>query len=256
MKRRPRLAALAVFGITLAAAGQAAAGGEGASDFASRPVTLIVALAAFSLVPFVLMTATSYVKISIVLNVLRNALGAQQVPPMAVTSAIAVILSLYVMYPTIEECRKKAAPLLGSEGEEDLLSKQSAARLIETAEAVEGPVKDFLRRNASASSVKLFLSLARSRAGTGDAGVKPPGEGSLSVLLPAFLITELEEAFFIGFLIFLPFLIIELVISNILLSLGMHMLSPTTISLPFKLLLFVSVSGWEILSRGLVMGYG
>jgi type III secretion protein R len=248
--------ALAVFGIVLAAAGQAAAGGEGASDFASRPVTLIIALAAFSLIPFFLMTATSYVKISIVLNILRNALGAQQVPPMAVTSAIAVILSLYVMAPTIDECRREAAPLLKSEGGEDLMSKQSAARLIETAQAMEGPVKGFLRRNASASSVKLFLSLARSRGGAKDAGWKPPSEGSLSVLLPAFLITELEEAFFIGFLIFLPFLIIELVISNILLSLGMHMLSPTTISLPFKLLLFVSVSGWEILSRGLVMGYG
>jgi type III secretion protein R len=247
-------AGLALLAVLLAA-GEAAAQGESAGEAATRPVTLIVALAAFSLVPFVLMTATSYVKISVVLNVLRNALGAQQVPPASVTSAVAVILTLYVMYPTIEECRAKAAPLLESESGEELLSKESAAKLLETARAVKEPMTAFLGRNASASSVHLFMSLARAKMG-GSATTAPPSEKDLRILLPSFLITELEEAFFIGFLIFLPFLIIELVISNILLSLGMHMLSPTTISLPFKLLLFVSVSGWEILSRGLIMGYG
>lgn len=247
---------VSLFGFFLLRAGKAVAGVEDqVADFATKPVTLILALAAFSLIPFVLMTATSYVKISIVLNILRNALGAQQVPPASVISAIAIILTLYVMFPTIELCRQKAEPLLNESGQGDLLSRQNAARLIETAEAVKGPIKDFLRKNSSVSSIKMFLSLARSKM-TGDIkGKKPALENDLRVLLPSFLITELQEAFFIGFLMFLPFLIIELVISNILLSLGMHMLSPTTISLPFKLLLFVSVSGWEILSKGLIMGY-
>ena len=233
----------------------AEAAGDGVADFSTKPVTLILALALFSLVPFILMTSTSYVKVSIVLGVLRNALGAQQVPPASVTSAIAIIITLYVMSPTIEQCRQKAQPILDMQSDEDLLSKRSAASLMETAEAVKEPIKEFLRGNASSSSVKLFMTLAQRKTPDGAKKGEKPSPGDFKILLPAFLITELQEAFFIGFLIFLPFLIIELVISNTLLSLGMHMVSPTTISLPFKLLLFVSVSGWEILSKGLIMGY-
>jgi len=259
----PLLGALAAGAVPSLAAAQAAASSPAGAGLAMKPVPLILVLAALSLLPFAVMTATSYVKISVVLSILRSAIGAQQVPSTTVVSAIAVVLTIFVMEPTVEECRAAAGPLLTEGTGGDLLGGESAARLVGALGAVKEPVKGFLRRNASPRAVKLFAGLAAGRRGGAAAGVKgasppspPPGEGDLRVLLPAFLVTELEEAFFIGFLLFLPFLVIELVVSNILLSLGMHMLSPTTVSLPFKLLLFVSVSGWEILSRGLVMGYG
>ncbi len=239
----------------LPATGSAAMGDEGISDLATRPVPLIIALASLSLLPFVIMSATSYVKISVVLNILRHALGAQQVPPASVVSAVAVVLTIYVMMPTIDKCRQVAGPLLEARSNENLFSRQNAAKIIDTLNAVKEPIREFLRHNSSTAAVSLFHRLAHGRI-SGDGKTKQPAAANdLIVLFPSFLITELQEAFFIGFLIFLPFLVIELVVSNILLSLGMHMLNPTIISLPFKLLLFVSVSGWEILSQGLVIGY-
>jgi type III secretion protein R len=225
-----------------------------ASGFASRPVVLLLALALFTLIPFALMMMTSYVKLVVVFHILRNALGTQQVPPNAVIAGLALILTVYVMAPTIEECRARAGPLLELESEEDLLSRQSADLVIRTVDAVKEPLRGFIERNAARDNVKLFLELARSRAGS-DAAREKLSSKDFMVLVPAFVVTELTEAFLIGFVLFLPFLVIELTVSNVLLSLGMHMLSPTQISLPFKLLLFVAVNGWQLLSHGLVMGY-
>jgi type III secretion protein R len=221
-----------------------------AEGLASRPVVLIIALALFSLLPFVLMMTTSYVKLVVVFHILRNALGTQQVPPNTVIAGLALILTFYVMMPTIEECRERAAPLLEVESEEDLLSRGSADLVIRTVSAVKEPLRAFIQRNASQENVALFLEMARERAGTDEV----PEDGFV-VLVPAFVVTELTEAFLIGFVLFLPFLVIELTVSNVLLSLGMHMLSPTQVSLPFKLLLFVAVNGWSLLAHGLVAGY-
>jgi type III secretion protein R len=225
-----------------------------AEGFASRPVVLIIALALFTLLPFVLMMTTSYVKLVVVFHILRNALGTQQVPPNAVIAGLALILTVYVMSPTIEECRTRAGPLLELESEQDLLSRQSADLVLQTVEAVKEPLRGFLERNAAADNVEMFLDLARKRAPSDEAAERI-SEGDFLVLVPAFVVTELTEAFLIGFVLFLPFLVIELTVSNVLLSLGMHMLSPTQVSLPFKLLLFVAVSGWQLLAHGLVMGY-
>ena len=218
------------------------------------PTGLVAALALLSLLPFVLLLVTSYAKIVVVFHILRNALGTQQVPPNSVLAGLALILTVYVMTPTIEQCQERASPLLEAESEEDLLSKKSADLIIQTVDAVKDPVRGFLKRNAAGGNVKMFLDLARKRAGSEESR-KKLGEESFTVLVPAFVVTELTEAFLIGFVIFLPFLIIELTVSNVLLSLGMHMLSPTQISLPFKLLLFVAVNGWQLLSHSLVMGY-
>ncbi len=225
-----------------------------AQGFASRPVVLIIALALFSLLPFVLMMTTSYVKLVVVFHILRNALGTQQVPPNAVIAGLALILTVYVMSPTIEECRSRAGPLLELESDQDLLSRQSADLVLQTVEAVKEPLRGFVQRNASPDNVEMFLDLARKRAAS-DAAAERISADDFLVLVPAFVVTELTEAFLIGFVLFLPFLVIELTVSNVLLSLGMHMLSPTQVSLPFKLLLFVAVSGWQLLAHGLVMGY-
>jgi type III secretion protein R len=225
-----------------------------AEGFASRPVVLIIALALFTLLPFVLMMTTSYVKLVVVFHILRNALGTQQVPPNAVIAGLALILTVYVMSPTIEECRTRAGPLLELESEQDLLSRQSADLVLQTVDAVKEPLRGFLERNAAADNVEMFLDLARERAPSDEAAERI-SRGDFLVLVPAFVVTELTEAFLIGFVLFLPFLVIELTVSNVLLSLGMHMLSPTQVSLPFKLLLFVAVSGWQLLAHGLVMGY-
>ena len=229
--------------------------GAAAEGFASRPVLLIIALALFTLLPFVLMMTTSYVKLVVVFHILRNALGTQQVPPNAVIAGLALVLTVYVMSPTIEECRARAGPLLELESEEELLSRQSADLLLQTVEAVKEPLRGFVKRNAAPDNVEMFLDLARKRASSDEAAERISANDFL-VLVPAFVVTELTEAFLIGFVLFLPFLVIELTVSNVLLSLGMHMLSPTQVSLPFKLLLFVAVSGWQLLAHGLVMGYG
>ncbi|MBW2260914.1 MAG: hypothetical protein JRG91_02995 [Deltaproteobacteria bacterium] len=158
------------------------------------------------------------------------------------------------MSPTIEECRTRAGPLLEFESDQDLLSRQSADLVLQTVEAVKEPLRGFIRRNAAQDNVEMFLDLARKRASSDEARKRITGDDFM-VLVPAFVVTELTEAFLIGFVLFLPFLVIELTVSNVLLSLGMHMLSPTQVSLPFKLLLFVAVSGWQLLAHGLVMGY-
>jgi len=200
------------------------------------------------------MKATSYVKITVVLHILRNALGMQSIPPTTVVTGLAAILSVYVMYPTGVEMGRVAEPLFAEESEEDLLSRGSADLLIRAAIEMREPLRKFLERNAHRSDVRLFLDLARrSRPPEERADVRP---NDLIVLLPAFVVSELTEAFQIGFLIFLPFLVVDMVVANLLLALGMHMLSPTTVSMPFKLLLFVLVDGWALLSRGLVLGYG
>lgn len=247
-----------VFFLIFAAISDTAFGADSINlqEISSQPVVLILMLAGLSLVPFVLMTSTSFVKISVVLNILKSALGAQQIPPPSVISAISIILTIYVMYPVIQQCRKEAGSIIAQKVEGDVLTRENAARLIGAVNAAKEPLRMFLYRNSSPSVLKLFRKMAQDRVkGADGKKAETVGEKDFIVVMPSFLITELKEAFFIGFIIYLPFLIIELVISNILLSLGMHMLSPSTISLPFKLLLFIAVGGWEVISNGLILGY-
>jgi type III secretion protein R len=170
--------------------------------------------ALLALAPFAIIVGTSFAKIALVLNILRSALGAPGIPPASVITALAAVVSMFVMAPV-----DAAAP----------------------------PLVDFLELNTPSGEVDFFLGLGADRAAA---------EPGLSVLLPAFAVSEIVEAFLIGFLLFVPFLVIDLIVSNVLLALGMHMTSPAAIALPLKLLLFVAVDGWHVLVSGLVVSYG
>ena len=216
-------------------------------------VVTLVGLAALSLLPLAFMATTSFVKISVVFSILRNALGTGQVPSGLVIAALALILSLYVMSPVGTAMHEASAPALAQIDRRAPLEGDSLDAVGTALTSGAAPLSSFLARNAGQRERALFLDLARR--------VREPdrrdevGAGDLLVVLPAFLITELAEAFQIGFLVFVPFLVVDMVVANVLLALGMHMLSPTTISMPFKLLLFVLVDGWYLLARALVLGY-
>jgi type III secretion protein R len=221
---------------------------HGLDDLLSRPIALVVALAVVSLLPFAFMTVTAFVKVATVLQIVRSAIGAQSVPSSSVIMALAAALTLLAMAPVGERIMGRAAPLFTSDRTPDTVV------LVERGiDAVREPMRDFLKANASETERARFLDVARtSRPPEERAGV---GADDLTVLVPAFVVTELTEAFAIGFVVFLPFLVIDLVVSNVLLALGMQMMSPTQVSLPFKLLLFVAIDGWGLLARSLVSGY-
>jgi type III secretion protein R len=222
----------------------------GADDLLSRPIVLVVALAVVSLLPFAFMTVTAFVKIATVLQIVRSAIGAQSVPSGTVIMALAGALTLLAMAPVGQEIVDRAAPMFMGARPRD-----TTMMVREGMTAVISPMREFLRRNATEVERSRFLDVAkaaRSRGATARVDVAPD---DLTVLVPAFVVTELTEAFAIGFLIYLPFLVIDLVVSNVLLALGMQMMTPTQVSLPFKLLLFVAIDGWGLLARALVAGY-
>jgi type III secretion protein R len=212
------------------------------------PALIIVTVVGLALAPFVAVMVTSFTKIVVVLSLLRNALGLQQVPPNVVVNGLAVILSIYVMYPVILASYRAVDQRVVSEP----ARKLDAGRLIELATSGREPLRAFLLKHSSARERAFFLRTARQVLQKDSAQVAAE---DFIVIVPAFTVTELTEAFQMGFLIFLPFLVIDLIVSNILLALGMMMLSPTTVSLPFKLMLFVFLNGWAKLVHGLVLSY-
>ncbi|MFW6368999.1 MAG: type III secretion system export apparatus subunit SctR [Myxococcota bacterium] len=207
-----------------------------------QSVSLVVGLAVLSLLPFAALTLSSFVKIAVVLGIARSALGVQQLPPTPVLTGLAVILSVHVMAPVVTSAWDAA-----TEGGRDA----GEVALVDGIMAAKDPLVGFLLSHTDPEDLALFAEVANEARGEEEA-VRP---GSLLVVAPAFIIGELREAFRIGFLIFLPFLVVDLVVSCVLLALGMHMLSPTTVSLPFKLLLFVAADGWLLLSESLVRSY-
>jgi type III secretion protein R len=219
-----------------------------ADDLLAHPLALVVALAVFSLLPFAFMAVTSFVKIATVLQIVRGAIGAQGIPSSTVIMALSAALTLLAMAPVGDKILARAEPLFSAKNALD------AAALVEHGvDAVREPMRDFLRANASDAERARFLDVARRARPEADRAAVGPND--LTVLVPAFVVTELTEAFAVGFLIYLPFLVIDLVISNLLLALGMQMMSPSQVSLPFKLLLFVTTGGWGLLARSLVAGY-
>lgn len=209
------------------------------------PVTLIPFLFALAIVPVVAVMVTSYTKLVIVFALLRNALGLQQVPPAMVTNGLALVLTWFVMYPIAQEAMKTLDPSTGM--------PPKNMTLPELVSKTKEPMREFLQRHASEREQAFFLQAAqRMMPGPAGAAVKP---SDFIVLVPAFTISELTEAFLIGFLIFLPFIVIDLVVANVLLSLGMQMMSPMMVSLPLKLLLFVMLDGWSKLAHALVLSY-
>jgi type III secretion protein R len=217
-------------------------------DLLGRPLALVVALALVSLLPFVFMSVTAFVKISTVLQIVRGAIGAQSVPSSTVVLALASALTILAMAPVGQKIADRAAPLFAAQKTPDTVTLVQGG-----IDAFREPIREFLKANANPQEKERFLAVARqSRPEADRAGVTAD---DLTVLIPSFIVTELGEAFAIGFLIYLPFLVIDLVVANILLALGMQMLSPTQVSLPFKLLLFVVIGGWGLLSQALASGY-
>lgn len=221
-----------------------------AASASGSPIVTIVALGALTILPFVFMTTTSFVKISVVFSILRNALGTGQIPSGTVITALSAILTLYVMAPVGVEIAAATAPAVERIDRQDPLSTTDA--VFEAVELGLEPLRDFLVRNTGPRERAMFFELAReSRPADQRDAV---GDRDLLVIAPAFMVTELSEAFQIGFLVFIPFLVVDLVIASMLISLGMIMLPPVMIALPFKLMLFVLVDGWNLTLTSLVSG--
>jgi type III secretion protein R len=285
-----------------------------APDSLPNPVVMVIILGSLALAPFVLVMLTSFVKMSVVLSILRNALGTQNVPPNQVITGLAFVLTFFVMTPVVKQMYKDAGSIAGTK---DMISEASVRSVFDAIGRGKEPLRRFLIKHAHNEDRLLFVELARrldessqtphpqgsvapatpspststvppavpatttntvSASGSGGAQLSslptpnasasqpappppvaeedsPLSKDDFQVIIPAFVTSQLKEAFQIGFLIFLPFIIIDMVVANILLAMGMSMLSPSVVSLPFKLLLFVLVDGWFLIVRGLVLSY-
>ena len=191
-----------------------------------------------SLAPAILITVTSFTRIVIVLGLLRQALGIPQSPPNQVIIALSLFLTFFIMQPVFHQIYTQSIDPYMHKKINDMEALDAAVK----------PIKKFLINNTQKEEIKLFLDIAHQKP-------KSPDELSLSVLLPAFLVSEIKIAFEIAFIIFLPFLVIDMLVASILMSMGMMMIPPMMISLPFKLILFILSDGWELLIKALIQGY-
>ena len=208
----------------------------------STSIQILLILTILSLAPSIIIMMTSFTRIIIVLSFLRNALGTQQMPPNQVLIGLALFMSLFIMSPVISEINQKAyEPFNKNE-----ISQQQA--LDNSAHAIKGFMLKQFGKNEK--DLAFFVSLAKI-----ETPVKDPMDLPLTVVIPAFIINELTIAFKIGFLIFIPFLIIDMVVSSTLMSMGMMMLPPVMISLPFKIMLFIMVDGWNLITRTLITSF-
>lgn len=200
---------------------------------------IVILLVLLSMLPLMIMTMTPFLRIIIILSLLRTSLGTQQVPPNLVLIGMALILTGYVMGPALNEMNQKALVPL---------SNQQLGPVQATLEAYK-PLKKFMLKQTNMKDLAFFYRLSKTP------NPKSPEDVGFRQLVAAFLLSEIRTAFQIGFLIFIPFLVIDLIIANILLALGMIMLSPTIVSLPIKLLIFVAVDGWTLIIKGLVQSF-
>ncbi len=214
-----------------------------------RPLELLLVLGALAVAPLVLVTLTSFLRVVVVLSILRSALGVPQVPPNAAVTGLALLVTLLVMRPVAGEAWTRWQSTPAPRGPEETLA---------AAAHTAAPLRAFLARFADPADRAAFSRIAaRSRAGSavGVAPVEPSAEDGLEVLAPAFVVSELRRAFTAGFLVFLPFLVVDLAIASVLLSLGLTQLSPSAVAVPFKLLLLVAVDGFGLVTRSLAAGY-
>jgi flagellar biosynthesis protein FliP len=274
----------------------------------ANPIVMVIVLGVLSLAPFIVVMLTSFVKISVVLSIVRNALGTQQVPPNQIITGLAFVLTIFIMVPVGRQMYQDAGNISNTR---EIFSEASVKTLFDASQKAKEPLRRFLSAHSHVKDRELFMELAvrleasaqprpknaapgsapatepgptsapaagvtgtPSPAGTGTQtpGATPapapaaqaaasspplerPDKNDFQVLIPAFVTSQLKEAFEVGFLVFVPFIVVDMVIANILLAMGMQMLSPTVISLPFKLLLFVLVDGWFLIVRGLVLSY-
>lgn len=284
----------------------------------ANPVVMVIVLGVLALAPFVIIMLTSFVKISVVLSILRNALGTQQVPPNQIITGLAFVLTIFIMVPLARQMYEEAGSVSNTK---EIFSEASIKSLFDASKKAKEPLRKFLSQHSHVKDRELFMELAmrlernalankqqESQPPAAQPTAQPlsekprsvaapatatPGQGSsaqvsrapssaapsaqslpaqsapaenagklgrpdkedFQVLIPAFVTSQLKEAFEVGFLLFVPFIVVDMVVANILLAMGMQMLSPSVISLPFKLLLFVLVDGWFLIVRGLVLSY-
>ncbi|MCE1237648.1 MAG: flagellar type III secretion system pore protein FliP [Hyphomicrobiales bacterium] len=210
------------------------------NGLSERALQLVALITLLSIAPSIVVMVTSFTRIVVVLSLLRSAIGLQTAPPNAVMVSLAVFLTAFVMAPTFNRAYDEAIKPLGDGS-------------IELQQAIERggpPFHEFMRANVREKDLELFLDLAK------EPRPATPADLSFRVLIPAFMISELRRAFEIGFLLYLPFLVIDLVVASILMSMGMMMLPPATVSLPFKLIFFVLVDGWNLVAGSLVRSFG
>ncbi len=272
----------------------------------ANPVVMVIVLGILALAPFIVIMLTSFVKISVVLSIVRNALGTQQVPPNQIITGLAFVLSIFIMVPVARQMYDAAGTVSNTK---DIFSEASVKSLFDASKKAKEPLRRFLSRHSHVKERELFMDLAvrleysavekpqaaapaaqptppasGAPAATGAPATQPPvtqaqasvapappaeqapppapppnvdrpDKDDFQILMPAFVTSQLKEAFEVGFLLFVPFIVVDMVVANILLAMGMQMLSPSVISLPFKLLLFVVVDGWFLIIRGLVLSY-
>ncbi|MFK7963867.1 MAG: type III secretion system export apparatus subunit SctR [Burkholderiaceae bacterium] len=209
------------------------------------PISLIPFLFVLALVPLAAVMVTAYTKLVVVFALLRNALGLQQVPPPMVTNGLALVLTAFIMMPVIQEGMALMDPQTGLPPPD--------LSIIDVFNTIKEPLREFLIRHASERELDFFMQAAQR-------SLSPEAAAALSrvdfaILIPAFTVSELTEAFMIGFLLFLPFVVIDLLVANTLLALGMMMMPPPLVSLPIKLLLFVMLDGWSRLVHSLSLSY-
>jgi flagellar biosynthetic protein FliP len=240
-----RGAALAVAALALVAAAPASAQdvsinfGQG-GGLTERVVQMIALLTVLSLAPSILVMMTSFTRIVVVLSLLRTALGTGTAPPNAVIVSLALFLTAFVMGPALQRGYEAGVrPLVNNE----ISMEQAFERATE-------PLRAFMQKNVREKDLQLFTDLSN------EPRPARAEDMSLRILVPAFMISELKRAFEIGFLLFLPFLIIDLVVASVLMSMGMMMLPPVVVSLPFKLIFFVLVDGWTLVAGSLIQSYG
>ena len=200
---------------------------------------LLYMLTLVALLPSIVIMMTSFTRTIIIISFTRNALGVQQSPPNMVLVGIALFLTLYIMSPVVDRINEEAyQPYLRGEYTQE-----------EAIEQMTVPLKEFMLRNTDVSTMETFISLSRTTV------QEEPRDYPLTVVVPAFMTSELKKGFTAGFLIYLPFLLVDIIVSTTLMSMGMVMLPPAMISMPFKLLLFVTVDGWELLFSSIVQNY-
>lgn len=206
----------------------------------NRLLEVFLIISFLSLLPAILIMFTSFTRIVVVLSFLRQAIGAQQIPPNPVIIGLAIFLTFFIMSPTIDVIMQDAV--------NPYIDKQITIQ--EAIKRAEPPIKNFMLKQTRQKDIALFLNITKEKN-----KISNPSEIPLRVVVPAFAISELKNAFEIGFLIYIPFLVIDMVVSSILLSMGMMMLPPILISLPFKLLLFVLVDGWNLVIGSIVRSF-
>jgi flagellar biosynthetic protein FliP len=215
-------------------------GGENGGSITGRLVQIVALMTVLSLAPSILMMMTCFTRIVVVFSFLRSAIGVQQTPPNAVLISLAMFLTLFIMMPTFQASYEQGIKPMMNENIPELEAMQKAT----------DPFKSFMLKHTRDKDLQLFIEI--NKAGPFKEAMETP----IQYVIPAFMISELRRAFEIGFLLFLPFLVIDMVVSSILMSMGMMMLPPVMISLPFKIIFFVLVDGWYLITGSLIQSYG